>query len=314
MTLPLPLAAAALLSGAQPGVAAPLPETAIVLVLPAQDAAALAQTEQSTDQAARAPSGPDISQHEDQADDSIVVTAGSHPPGDPLNKLNEQSFEVVQALDTAIVEPVSIAYRDALPEPVRDGLHNLLSNLTEPVVALNFLLQLKPGKAVETVGRFVVNSTLGVAGLFDVAKKEPFNLPYRKNGLANTLGYYGVGPGPFLYLPFIGPTTVRDLGGRLVDLSILPAAVGKPLSEPIVGLARGSLSSLDERIREAPKIQALKDSPDPYTATKEWYLQGRQMEIDALKGKPVSPRPAVPGPDPRPEIAPAPALEPVPAN
>src|SRR3546814_6026547 len=89
--------------------------------------------------------------------------------------------------------------------PVRDGLGNALRNISEPVNFLNFLLQFKIGKAAETLGRFVVNTTFGVGGLVDVAKTKPFNLPYRRNGFANTLGFYGVEPGPYFYLPLVGP-------------------------------------------------------------------------------------------------------------
>jgi phospholipid-binding lipoprotein MlaA len=129
-------------------------------------------------------------------DDAIVVTARpDSEPGDPMLQLNAQSFQVVQDVDEALVGPVAMAYKDAIPKPIRHGLRNFLRNLTEPIVALNFLLQLKPGKAAETVGRFAVNSTIGIGGLFDVAKREPFKLPYRRNGFANTLGYYGVEPG-----------------------------------------------------------------------------------------------------------------------
>lgn len=109
--------------------------------------------------------------------------------------MNAKTFAVTQDVDKAIIGPVAIAYRDALPAPIRNGLRNFLNNLHEPVVSLNFLLQLKPGKAVETIGRFAINSTVGVAGLIDVAKRHPFSLPRRRNGFADTFGYYGVGPG-----------------------------------------------------------------------------------------------------------------------
>src|SRR3546814_15373424 len=79
-----------------------------------------------------------------------------------------------------------MGYQGIVPEPVRDGLGNALRNLSEPVNFLNFLLQFKIGKAAETLGRFAVNTTFGVGGLFDVAKTMPFNLPYRRNGFANT--------------------------------------------------------------------------------------------------------------------------------
>ncbi|MFX6258432.1 MlaA family lipoprotein, partial [Acinetobacter baumannii] len=87
------------------------------------------------------------------------------------------------------------------PVPVRSGIRNFLYNLREPIVFVNFLLQHKAGKAAETLGRFVVNSTVGVGGLFDMAKRRPIHLPRRPNGFADTLGFYGVKPGPFLFLP-----------------------------------------------------------------------------------------------------------------
>ncbi len=120
--------------------------------------------------------------------------------------------------------PVAKAYKKSLPKPVRSGIRNFLNNLGEPIVFLNYLLQLKPGKAFETLGRFAINSTIGIGGLVDVAKKEPFNLPHRRNGFANTLGYYGVDSGSYLYLPIIGATTVRDLVGDGLRPVPFPAA------------------------------------------------------------------------------------------
>jgi phospholipid-binding lipoprotein MlaA len=218
--------------------------------------------------------------------DIIVVTANQGPPkGDPIAVVNEVSFVAVQSVDKAIIAPVAYGYRDGLPAPIRDGMHNVLNNLDEPVVFVNFLLQLKIGKAAETVGRFAINSTIGVAGLFDVAKKPLFKLPRRPNGLADTLGYYGVGPGPYLFLPVFGSTTVRDLLGRVVDLSLLPAAVGKPFTNPIVSAAKGTLSSIDDRVENDVILTRIQESGNPYAAMREYYLMKRQAEIDVLKGK-----------------------------
>ncbi len=233
------------------------------------------------------PLGSDAESVADPADgNEIVVTARPRPPkSDPLQELNADTFGVIQDVDQAVVGPVALAYEDAVPSPIRSGLSNFLSNLGEPIVFLNYLLQLKPGKAVETLGRFAINSTIGIGGLVDVAKRPPFNLPKRNNGFANTLGYYGVEPGPFLFLPLIGPTTVRDLFGRVVDLSVLPVAVGKPFNQLVYTLPAGIITSLDIRAEQDEQIQKLRDSNDPYTATRELYLQQRQAEIDALRGK-----------------------------
>ncbi|WP_397577952.1 VacJ family lipoprotein [Sphingorhabdus sp.] len=217
---------------------------------------------------------------------TIIVTANQGPPrGDPIAVVNEVSFVAVQSVDKAIIAPIAYGYRDGLPAPIRDGLHNVLNNLDEPIVFVNFLLQFKIGKAAETVGRFAINSTIGVAGLFDFAKKHPINLPRRSNGLADTLGYYGVGPGPYLYLPLIGSTTVRDVLGRVADLSLLPAAVGKPFSNPIVSATKGALSSIDDRVENDVILTRVQESGNPYAAMREYYLKKRQAEIDVLKGK-----------------------------
>lgn len=223
----------------------------------------------------------------DAADPAIVVTGREDaPPGDPIEAVNAASFAAVQAVDDAIVGPAAKVYEQGLPRPVRTGIRNVLRNLAEPINFVNYLLQLKPGKAAETLARFTVNTTIGIGGLVDVAKTKPFNLPYRANGFANTLGYYGVGPGPYLYLPLIGPTTVRDLGGRLLDLSLVPSAVGAPFNTPTYSLSNGVLKSLDDRVEADAKLREFHAAPDPYTAEREWYLAMRAADIAALHGKP----------------------------
>lgn len=223
--------------------------------------------------------------------DAIVVTARPDSmPGDPMAQLNAQSYEVVQEVDEALVGPVAMAYKDAIPKPVRHGLRNFLRNLTEPIVALNFLLQLKPGRAAETVGRFAINTTIGVGGLFDVARKDPFKLPYRRNGFANTLGYYGVKPGAYLFLPLIGPTTVRDLFGGSIDGLLLPTAIGAPFNNIAFTLPAATLSALQGRIQIDEQLNALRNqSKDPYIDARDFYLRRRQAEIDALRGKALYP-------------------------
>lgn len=269
----------------------------------------------------------------DEDRDVIVVTGeGTKPLKDPLEKVNIQAYELTRQIDTAFVEPIANVYEEDLPGPVRKGLRNFLRNLMEPVNALNYLLQLKPGKALQTLGRFTVNTTVGLGGLFDVAKKEPFNTPYRRNGFANTLGYYGVGPGPFLVLPLVGATTLRDLLGSGIDQSILPLAVGKPLNTPYYAIPAYTVNSLEFRIEYDERIGQINDSDDPYYALRESYLCNREADIAALKNRPpprdcsieaimrgpeqaASPASLI-APEPGPvaetevEIAPAPAPEP----
>ncbi len=310
------------LAGGDQAVAAPAPEAAPVAVaapavVPAAPVeAAAAQPVAATPAPAAAAPVPPAADQAPLDDSAIVVTAREKVPQDPAQAINLATFEVVDAADRAVVGPVAMGYKHGLPEPVRDGLHNFLSNLTEPVVFVNFLLQGKPGKAFETVGRFAVNTTIGGAGLFDVARNKPFHLPRRNNGFADTLGYYGVGPGPYFYLPLIGPSTARDLFGWVLDKSFLPAVAGVPFSKPAFALGTGTVKSLDDRVAFDDEIEAFRDTGDSYTAEREYYLAMRRAEIEGLHGRtvpaPVANPDAVPTPAPVPAAAPAPAATPAP--
>ena len=219
----------------------------------------------------------------------IIITGRKRDPGDPLARINAQSFAVTQAIDEAVIEPAAKGYEKALPEPIRNGLRNFANNLHEPAVFVNFILQLKIGKAAETLGRFAINTTVGVGGLFDFAKRKPVNLPRRRNGFADTLGCYGVKPGPFLFLPLIGPTTVRDLIGGSVDGFVIPLPLPGPaarqLRQPSVALARSAARELDKRVEFDEEIANIRKSEDPYVASRTYYLKKRQAEIDGLCGK-----------------------------
>lgn len=215
-------------------------------------------------------------------DDSIVVTGRGKSAADPLQDVNVKSYQVTQKVDDAFVAPVSNAYKSALPNQVRSGLRNFLNNLREPVNFLNFMLQLKPGRAARTLGRFAINSTIGVAGLFDQAKRKPFRLAYQGNGFANTLGYYGVGPGPYFFVPLVGPTTLRDLLGNWADKLVLPSLIGKPFDRPEFVIPVFIISSLDDRIQRDDQIRTMRAQSDGYSSTRELYLKQRAAEIAAL--------------------------------
>lgn len=218
----------------------------------------------------------------------MIIVEGTleRPPGDPLEGVNIEVYEVTQSIDRNFVAPVAEVYRDDLPKPLRNGLRNLLRNLLEPVNFLNFLLQLKPGKAIETLARFTINTTAGIGGLFDIAAGPEFNLPYRRNGLANTLGYYGVGPGPFLVLPLVGATTLRDIIGSTLDQAIVPLAVGSPLNTPYYAVPAYAVNSLQFRIEFDERLGQIRDSVDPYAAMRESYLCLREADIAALRNRP----------------------------
>lgn len=218
----------------------------------------------------------------------IVVEGQIGPPkSDPFEAINEESYRLTQAADRALVKPLANVYYATLPEPVRDGVGNVIRNLGEPSNALNFLLQGKVGKAFETLGRMAINTTVGVGGLFDVAGKR-MNLPYYRNGFGNTMGYYGIGPGPYLFLPVTGPTSVRDGIGLTLDQSLLPFAVGKPFNRPTYTIPYFILNAMQQRVTFDREIAAIRESDDPYRLRRESYLAQRRRDIAALKGEPIS--------------------------
>ena len=135
---------------------------------------------------------------------------------DPAEKLNRKGYAIHQVLDRFLLRPAAMTYFAITLKPLRLGIENVLTNLGEPVVAVNDVLQGRFRKAGATTVRFVTNSTIGVAGIFDVAKHA--GIPRHDNGFALTLGRAGVKPGPYLFIPLMGPSTVRDAvrqrGGR----------------------------------------------------------------------------------------------------
>lgn len=276
-------------------VGAPVNTGAISLALPAE-LIAQAKPEQDAPVTA-APSAPDAHQAhtatpqtaEPEAMD-VTITAHQRTAGDPLEKLNATSFAVTQAVDKAVVGPVALTFAKVVPTPVRDGLGNFLFNLHEPRVFVNFILQHKIGKAAETFARFFVNTTIGVGGLFDIAKRKPFKLPRRPNGFADTLGFYGVKPGTYLFLPIVGPTTIRDIIGSVADQSLLPLTVGRPFNRIAFTLPTSTARTLDHRAYFDEELRRMREGvKDLYSARRDLYLQMRQDEIDDLRGRPHTP-------------------------
>ncbi|WP_254602717.1 MlaA family lipoprotein [Sphingomonas bacterium] len=206
-------------------------------------------------------------------------------PGDPHERFNRRMFARYQRFDRHVLGPTARGYARIVPKPVRGGIRHFFANLGEPLVFLNYLLQLKPGKAAETAGRFVINSTLGLGGLVDVAKLPGVRLPHRPNGFGDTLGYYGVKPGAYLFLPVIGPTTVRDLLGGQADGLVLPLAVGTPFDKLAYQVPHAVLTGLDQRAEAEGDLQALlAGAVDPYATLRSVYLQDRAGEIAQLHG------------------------------
>ena len=232
--------------------------------------------------------------------DRPVAVPGRVPgDADPFEPINRISYAVTQPIDRFILRPAAIAYSKVVPRPLRDGARNFIQLLSEPECIFNDLLQLRPVRALKGVARFVLNGTLGIGGLFDVAKRKPFHITHHDNGFGDTLGYYGVGPLAYFYLPVLGPTTIRDFAGSYVDDLSQPRLLylithpdsDKPIFRTRVKLGKvGTIvqvvSGLDQRAENDQELEAIRtDSVDPYAAMRTSYLQDRAGNIAMLKAK-----------------------------
>ncbi len=205
--------------------------------------------------------------------------AAAHTPGDPWERLNRLNYAIESALDRHLIVPITHIYAAITPGPIGRGIHNVLVNLSEPTVFFNDVLQGHIKQAGVTAGRFLTNSTIGVAGLIDVAGK--WGMPHHNNEFGVTLGHYGVHPGPYMYLPLGGPTTLRDLVGAGADLLMDPFHWARFASQSEINGVRLVVGGLDTREAVEAQLNALlSDATDPYATLRSVYLQNKQSEID----------------------------------
>jgi phospholipid-binding lipoprotein MlaA len=204
---------------------------------------------------------------------------------DPWEKQNRRFFKWNEKLDARVIRPTALGYQHHTPGGVRQALRNFLDNLSEPVVFANDVLQFRLKRAGITAFRFITNTTVGVVGLFDVAAKA--GAEHHSNGFGTTLGRYHVSPGPYVYLPVVGPSTVRDLVGEGVDALIDPFTWARYENRVAINSGKAVAGGLDTRARADVDLQALMDTAtDPYATLRSVYLQNRQSEIDGdLGGK-----------------------------
>jgi phospholipid-binding lipoprotein MlaA len=199
---------------------------------------------------------------------------------DPLEPTNRAVYAFNDALDTAILRPAAQAYRYVVPEPIRGGFHNVLSNLTTPVVLGNDVMEGKPRRAGDTTMRFFINTTVGVLGFFDVAKG--WGYPDHDTDFGVTLALWGVPEGPYLFLPVFGPSDPRDAGGLAVNAAMDPFTwVGQGAVVKALNWSRFTITGLDARERHLDDIDSTKKTAlDPYATFRSLYRQHRQGVID----------------------------------
>lgn len=202
------------------------------------------------------------------------VPEDARSDADPWESMNRPLFAFNRGLDKITTKPLAQGYEKVFPQPIRTGITNFFRNLGTPASSLNNFLQGKPKRGFSELGRFVFNSTLGVAGLFDVATAG--GIESYEEDFGQTAAVWGVPDGPYVMIPLLGPATLRD--GLLFPLSV----VSDPLYHYNNTSVRDKLVVLrviETRARLLPLESTLEESKDPYLTLRESYLQNREFEI-----------------------------------
>lgn len=195
---------------------------------------------------------------------------------DPLEPVNRGIFKVNEVVDGLVLKPAAHIYRGVLPTPVRNGVHNALTNLSAPVVFVNSALQGDNTNMANTFGRFLINSTLGVAGIFDIASEMGVAKENKKD-FGQTLGVHGVGTGPFIVLPLLGPSNLRDGFGLAADTAMDPFTY---IFDMPTNVAVSGTRIVDRRAELLPLTDRVyRDSLDPYATLRSIYQQHRTKVV-----------------------------------
>jgi phospholipid-binding lipoprotein MlaA len=227
---------------------------------------------------------PGAGQSDTDAETLVPLTAEDVPSMytyDPWERLNRFTYRFNARFDEAIFLPVANGYR-RVPGPVRFGVHNFFSNLTEVDSVANYILQARFVGSAKSLGRFVINSTIGIGGLFDVAKH--MKLPSAPTGFSETLSTWGAHPGPYLVMPILGPSTLRDGVGYLGDYGLDYGVNLFNLYRGYQSYALGTLNAIDTRSNVGFRYYAT-GSPFEYEVIRFLYVRKRLIEDDALHGR-----------------------------
>ncbi len=206
-------------------------------------------------------------------------SGGDASLNDPLEGLNRHVFAFNDAVDTMVVKPAAYIYREATPRPIKGIITNFLGHLTLPLTIIHDLLQGKPEQAQVAFGRLFINTVAGIGGLFDIA--TPFGFPMHEEDMGQTLAVHGGGPGPYLVLPLLGPSSARDAFGTLIDAFADPMTIASygVTSGFTLRISRAAADGVVQREQLIEPLNALKDSLDYYASVRAAYRQRRAAEI-----------------------------------
>jgi len=209
----------------------------------------------------------------------VSDTFGMSEINDPFEGINRVLFFIHDGLDTMFLRPVSVAYTTFIPRPIRKGVDNFMSNVATPVTLSNDLLQGEWERASITTKRFVINSTVGLGGLVDYAAKQ--GLPKHTEDFGQTLAVHGVGSGPYIFVPVLGPSTPRHLVGRVVDLFADPWTYILYNQQRLVRLTPTAIVAAQARGEGDGALNSIKEtSGDYYSSLKNLYSQSRRNAIN----------------------------------
>jgi phospholipid-binding lipoprotein MlaA len=212
-----------------------------------------------------------------------AATQDFEQTNDPLEPTNRFFFRVNNTLDRYTFKPAAQAYVAVVPAPARTGIHNVLANLSSPVLFADDVSQARPRRAGDTFMRFLINSTAGGLGIFDVAKGLGY--PAHDTDFNVTLGLWGVPEGPYLYLPVLGPNTARSAAGFAVNTALDPFTyVPRGYGLQTLNWARYGLGAIDARAAVLGDLDRInKSALDPYATFRSLYRQHTQSQIDAAR-------------------------------
>lgn len=205
------------------------------------------------------------------------ATPGTTTDNDPYSEFNRDVLAFNLKVDRAVLKPVADAYVAVNPKFGRDRVSDFLSNLGSPVTLVNDILQAEPGRALDTSYRLLINTTIGVGGLFDAA--EYFGIEGHKEDFGQTLAVWGVDSGPYLVLPLLGPTNPRDLVGFGVDRAFDPLNYAQFEGDTTTRITLGALGGASGRAKAEDAIDTLRRQPEPYVALKRTIIQQRNSAI-----------------------------------
>lgn len=221
---------------------------------------------------------------QDEAEPLVPLTPADAPSMytyDPWERLNRFNYRFNARFDEAVFLPVSNGYR-RVPGPIRAGVHNFFSNLSEVDSTANYFLQARFLGGMKSIGRFVINSTIGIGGLFDVATK--LELPNPPTGFSETLSTWGAHPGPYLVVPILGPSTLRDGVGYLGDYGLNYGVNLFDLYRGYQSYALSTVNAIDTRSNIGFRYYAT-GSPFEYEVIRFLYVRKRLIEDEALHGR-----------------------------